>query len=199
MPKPNPLDRLEQQLEKVIEQPFAGRAPFEVKELEARLRSAIAEVGTPYVPDRWYVRFPADLQARDSEVRAWVDATWRETLAEIDPQHWAEAAPPHVDVAYDANLLGEQMMVGYEYNVANGPLYGLGPRVRRRAHTGDTRIRRGPVVGEVYRGGRSSDFSRALLRIFVGLIVVGALGLAVTASLWGVTAGTGQQPTLRWP
>jgi len=144
----NIVDRIERQLEKILEDPFLGGAPFDVRELKRRLLNALREVDTPYVPDQWYVRLPAALARHDAEVRAWVDALWRSLAFGVDQARWTPGARPAIHVAYDEGLAQGQMLVGHEFGgrqEEDGP----NPLAPFPAGEGGTR-HPGAVVGTPY-------------------------------------------------
>lgn len=208
MDRKNLLQRFEQQLEKVIEQPFMGQPPFDVKELKERLLAAVEETKTPYVPDRWFVRLPEALRARDGEVRAWVDAVWRSLVASVDPENWVSGTTPQIDVTYDRNLSGEQMMVGYEFSVSSGPLYGTtGPsRASRARNLWDTQVRGRLVPAKYSPDRRLGVAGRALRLVAVVSIVLGVgLGIAITvvdlgrSMLSGASAEAQRPPSIEAP
>lgn len=181
MDRRNLLQRFEEQLEKVLEKPFTGEPPLDVEQLKARLLAAIQETGTPYVPDRWYVRLPEGLRVRDEEVRALVDAVWRSLVASVEPQEWAEGATPQIDVAYDPTLTGNQMMVGYEFTVSSGPLYSAPPRSRaeRARDLWDTQVRSRLVSPREPAPARRASALGSLLKLVAVVALVLGIGLAI--------------------
>jgi hypothetical protein len=110
----NLLDRVEARLESILEDPFSRGAPLDVKLLKQKMVLAVREVGTPYLPDRWYVRLPAQLKERDVEVRGWVDSLWRQLLAGLEKRDWPAGSRPSIRVEYDADLAPGSIMVGHE-------------------------------------------------------------------------------------
>lgn len=113
MTRRNLLDRVEAQLERIVEEPFAKAAPLDVRELKRKMLLALRDAGTPVLPDQWYVRLPASLKARDDEVRALVDSLWRSLLSATNNRDWPAGIPPAIHVEYHAELAPGSMMVGY--------------------------------------------------------------------------------------
>ncbi len=177
MAKRGLLERVEERLEKIIEEPFLGAAPFDVKELKRRLVSAIAETGAPYVPDHWYVRFPVGLRERDEEVRAWVSALWRSLLLSVDAEAWAAGASPQIEVAYDPSLARGQMLVGYEFSVAPEPAAGRLHAYTIQGSRGEKAGGRNGRAGPGARPGRRGGLRAQLAKWLLVMALAGAVAL----------------------
>ena len=187
MPSQNLLDKVERQLERIIEEPFLGAAPFDVRELKRRLLSAIAEMGTPYVADRWYVRLPAALRAHDAEVRAWVDVCWRSLASGVEREQWAAGARPRIDVAYDDDLPADHMLVGYDYSAPAGRDDG-GRQSSLAPATAPAQAEAGQGARQVAAAGAPALSRRRhplapLAKAALVALVLGAVALALGASL----------------
>lgn len=118
MTRRNLLDRVEAQLERIVELPFNKAAPFDVRELKRKLLLALRDAGGSVLPDQWYVRLPAGLKARDGEVRALVDSLWRSVLTATDRRDWPAGIPPAIHVEYQPELAVGSLMVGYTVSSA---------------------------------------------------------------------------------